>query len=101
MTEEQTAKQEVAQEQSQSCRDHRFPCRETLCLASHRFPGSGVGSLKSCVADIGFYKFVALGVTVGSTTGLVSVLIPLELVPQHRCWLSHKNLSTEVSWLGT
>ena len=33
------------------------------------------------MADIGFSKVVVLGMTVGSTTGLVSVLIPLELAP--------------------
>ena len=49
------------------------------CVSS--VPGTGVGSLESCVAGIGFSKFVALGMTVGSTTGFVSVLIPLELDP--------------------
>ena len=49
------------------------------CVSS--VPGTSVGLLEPCVASIGFSKFVALGMTVGSTTGLVSVLIPLELVP--------------------
>ena len=49
------------------------------CVSS--VPRTGVGSLESRVAGIGFSKFVALGMTVGSTTGLASVLIPLELVP--------------------
>ena len=81
VAEEQAAQQEVAQKQLPSCRDHRFPCEETLCLASHRFPEQVSFHLESCVADIGFSKFVALGMTVGSTTGRVSVLIPLELDP--------------------
>ena len=45
-----------------------------------RLIGSRVGSLESCVAYIGLSKFVALEMTVDSTTGLVCLLIPLELV---------------------
>ena len=51
------------------------------CVSS--VSGAGVGSLVSCVADVGSSIFVSLGITVGSTTGLVSVLIPLELVPDN------------------
>ena len=52
------------------------------------------------MVDIGFSKFVSLGTTLGTTTGLVSVLIPLELAPGIDVGVLTKNLSTEVSWLG-
>ena len=80
MTETQTERQEVAEEMSSS-RDHRSPCRETPCCPSCRFPEQ-VSVHSSFAWQASHHPFfVSLGMKVGSTTGFVSVLILLELVP--------------------
>ena len=52
-----------------------------LCVSS--VSGAGVGSLVLCAAGVESSMSVSLGIVVGSTTGFVSVLIPLDLVPDN------------------
>ena len=57
MTERQTAKRKVAQEQMFSCRDRRSPYQETPRLASRRLPEQVSVHSSLAMADIGSSKF--------------------------------------------